>query len=376
MALSNHFSFRRGFTLVELLVVIAIIAILIALLLPAVQQAREAARRSQCKNNLKQIALALHNYHDNYITFPPGVCTWRPASTGVSQAKLCHPTSNGRTITVGGDEVVSADHAGWTWTAFILPYMEQTAIFNTLGVNNTRPIDFIRVLETGDADAQSTLTPLEAFRCPSDPAPILSDVYYFDASNAKMSTSVGTRRLQLPVTQYVAAHTTTGYAPAAWFPCDTESSADQHRGVFGLNSRTRMRQITDGTSNTLLVGERAYSFNYYPDDVSAIRKGAIMYQGGITAQAGVTWMGAGGINVIDTDSSFSVERNSFSSMHVGGSQFAFADGSVHFISENIEHDDDFATGLSSAVSQMPESSVNTLLEYLISKADGNVVGEF
>ncbi|QDT66382.1 DUF1559 domain-containing protein [Calycomorphotria hydatis] len=369
-------SSKRGFTLVELLVVIAIIAILIALLLPAVQQAREAARRSQCKNNLKQIALALHNYHDNYITFPPGVCTWRPASTGVSQAKICDPSASGDYVGTGANEVTNAFHAGWTWSAFILPYMEQTAIFNSLGVNNTRPVDYIRNIHNGVAGATDPLVMLDAFRCPSDPAPLLSDKFHYDSSDARVALSDDTDRYQLPLTQYVGVHTTTGYVPASRFPCNDESSTDQHRGIFGLNSRTRIRDITDGTSNTLLLGERAYSFNFYPDDSSAIRKAANLYQGGVSRDYIGAWAGSGGINILDTNASASVERTSFSSMHVGGSQFAMADGSVRFISENIEHDDNFASGLGSTTSQMPESSITSLLEYLICKADGNVVGEF
>ena len=117
---------RKGFTLIELLVVIAIIAILVALLLPAVQQAREAARRTQCKNNLKQLGLAFHNYHDVHRTFPPG---WINDHT--------------RWQTTGGASVNShhgnaEDDAQWAWSVFLMPFIDQAPAFNTLGVNDQR----------------------------------------------------------------------------------------------------------------------------------------------------------------------------------------------------------------------------------------------
>src|SRR5215813_2046814 len=107
---------RSGFTLIELLVVIAIIAVLIGLLLPAVQQAREAARRSQCKNNLKQMGLAMHNYHDVYQCFPPGYLGY-PAGNGGSCATINNTTQRGQ---------------GWGWGAFLLPYLDQGNLYNLL----------------------------------------------------------------------------------------------------------------------------------------------------------------------------------------------------------------------------------------------------
>lgn len=140
---------RRGFTLIELLVVIAIIAILIALLLPAVQQAREAARRSQCRNNLKQIGLALHNYHDNYNAFPPGALAMN-VTTGVAY-KLgdAEPSRSN----VGG---------GWGWSTFILPFIDQAPLYSSLNPNgNNFPLN----------PTALTRTILPVYICPSEASP-------------------------------------------------------------------------------------------------------------------------------------------------------------------------------------------------------------
>jgi len=133
--MSKH-RLRRGFTLIELLVVIAIIAILIALLLPAVQQAREAARRTQCKNHLKQIGLAIHNYHDTHNTFPPGYIARIPQN------------------------ITSSERGLYGWGAFVLPYMDQAPLYNLLQVGNVP-------LETNAVTNLAALqTPLPAFSLP------------------------------------------------------------------------------------------------------------------------------------------------------------------------------------------------------------------
>ena len=139
---------RSGFTLVELLVVIAIIGILVGLLLPAVQAAREAARRMQCSNNIKQLALALHNYESAHKSFPPGSIsprlsgTYPPTAPGTNQART----------------------AGYSWSMFILPYIEQSAIYNaTVG---TQPV--LGRIVADPLTLPLLQTPLATFRCPSE----------------------------------------------------------------------------------------------------------------------------------------------------------------------------------------------------------------
>ncbi len=167
---------RRGFTLIELLVVIAIIATLVAILLPAVQQAREAARRSTCKNNLKQIGIAIHNYHDTYNQLPPGGVYVRAVATGYSGAS--------------NDENGTAD-GSWSWTAFILPFIEQAPLYDLL---QPGPIKYSDAMTHGSmangGSGQRRL--LEAMRkpvsvlvCPSDPGdPIIDNTPYSgDANN-------------------------------------------------------------------------------------------------------------------------------------------------------------------------------------------------
>ena len=208
----THGQHKRGFTLIELLVVIAIIAILIALLLPAVQQAREAARRSQCKNNLKQFGLALHNYLSTYTVFPPAFCV---------------SPSGSSTYTPGGQ---------WSIHARILPFGDAANLFNN--------IDFTKNY-SGQPDPSIAYTRVPFFLCPSE-------------INDRIRTSSGT-----PV-HYPVSY---GYNGGTW-RVFTNSSLSGGDGAFYPNSKTRPRDFTDGTTNTLCFAE-VKAFTAYNRDGGA-----------------------------------------------------------------------------------------------------------
>lgn len=210
---------KRGFTLIELLVVIAIIAVLVALLLPAVQQAREAARASQCKNNMKQIGLALHNYHDTHSILPPAYL-YLPGGGGLQGA----PAANGDT------------GPGWAWGMIILPYMEQQNLYNSFNVN--APC-------WAPQNSASALVSVSSYLCPSATSP--GDVYnVIDGSSPS------------PVT--LATFARSNYVVSAGnFGIWNDPSPDLTKianGVFYRNSHNRFRDISDGLSSTVFAGEK------------------------------------------------------------------------------------------------------------------------
>ena len=315
-------SSKRAFTLIELLVVIAIIAILIALLLPAVQQAREAARRTQCRNNLKQIGLALHNYHDVYNTFPPGYTDRDPVT----------PTD--------------PDTApGFAWSFAILPQIESANTFNRVNTEGSSH-DAANIAVVQDVI-------LNAFLCPSDPAP--SDVF---------EVTDGTNTYQLPRSNYPGI---LGYGSATM-------NLGPETGVFYRNSRTNFRDITDGTSNTICVGERKHKHDFVNGmsvDAYTTWYAAIP---GVMRDAGMGMMMSGmqegpgslilghvgqpammGMMAMHRTPNTTNHIVHFSSNHEGGVQFLLCDGSVHFMSENVDYD---------------------LFRNMGERNDGNVIGEF
>jgi prepilin-type N-terminal cleavage/methylation domain-containing protein len=337
---------NRAFTLIELLVVIAIIAILIALLLPAVQQAREAARRTQCKNNLKQLGLALHNYESTFTMLPPG---W------VASVNLTYPGP-------AADSTTGTNtHGSWSWAALTLPYMDQAPLFNSLRVGEE-----IRFA----LDDTVTRLPLmqqryEAFRCASDTAPILND-------RRQVAGFAGTIR-RLSTSNYVAWNS----GSYGWIPTDTAGS-ETRKGMFFMNSSVKFRDVTDGMSNSFMVGERMYKgfasgtcnincnaaiifANEWNNDFANSRRNP---RYGNTNTLG---MGEGHINSIFTGDPTSPGNNcnaicarGAASYHVGGAQFTMGDGTVRFISENIEW--------------RPNIAVNSLYERLGAMGDGEPLG--
>ena len=326
---------KRGFTLIELLVVIAIIAILIALLLPAVQQAREAARRSQCKNNMKQIGLALHNYHDVHGTFPPGyVYLGETGTSGVGQSQK------------------------WGWMAHILPFVDQTALYEACEISNPN-----NDLDNMDGAGGPARTPVATYRCPSDTAPEVND----QRENWGTSNYVGNYTSEEAPVQTVDGNN----RPKA------QDSSTTRRGIFAVNSEVKIRDITDGTSNTIIVGERAWELplpNSSSNSKALCRaaawagsNGNRVNSGANNAQAAATLAVSGaGINTVsvygDNDRNHNQCGITYSSRHEGGAHFLLCDGAVRFISENIDH--------------APDDAVNSLFEYLLGREDGEVIGEF
>jgi prepilin-type N-terminal cleavage/methylation domain-containing protein/prepilin-type processing-associated H-X9-DG protein len=271
--------FRSGFTLVELLVVIAIIGILIALLLPAVQAAREAARRSQCTNNLKQIGLAMHNYHDTYKVFPPG---W---------------------IYFGNNQ------PEFGWAVFIMPFMEQKPLYDAMDPN-TRKLRNLFKTGAAQADIDLLQTVIENYKCPSDDSPELNSLEdfggdFFDIATANYKGSCGS---------------------------ENKGKGDENTGVLYGNSKIKFADIKDGTSSTFLAGETN-------SDQSAavwagIGKANSLNVTGVYRTAGrVNFKLNGYLPPGSTNNG-----KGFSSYHPGGANFLFCDGSVHFVSETIDYD--------------------------------------
>ena len=255
---------RFGFTLVELLVVIAIIGVLVALLLPAVQAAREAARRSQCSNNLRQIAIGMHNHHDTFQQFPAG---YNPDT-------------------------------GWAWGMALLAFIEQGALFDAAG-----PITATMDLSNATR-LKLVQTRLKGYLCPSDSGPDLNEV--------KTEPYGASQRLAR--SNYLGLMGT----------ISVDSSDDIGNGVLFQKSAIRFADITDGTSQTFLAGERDYS----------------AHRGALWAGTARSWSSFRHSNVNPTYITSGLingtHENCYSSRHPAGAQFALCDGSVRFVSETID----------------------------------------
>ncbi len=307
---SHHITLRRrGFTLIELLVVIAIIAVLIALLLPAVQQAREAARRTQCKNNLKQIGLAMHNYLDVIGSLPPGYLGFPAGAVGGS----CGSINN-----------VGSRAQGWGWATYILPYLDQKSLYSALAPGNkqavcSEPTGPAVSLTVGSPILQRTK--IAAYVCPSATDPDLNPT-----------------RNPPTIPGNPGAHGKSNYRGVSGLSF-TGQDATGLKGVFGdatLFAPTRLRDSRDGTSNTLMIGE------CYRRDLDSVFSMFIPgeYVGGMwcglphdTRQSSV--VGQLGLS----PSTFALNGasiNAFASQHTGGGHFLLLDGSVRFISQNAD----------------------------------------
>ena len=341
--LTKQSSPRQAFTLIELLVVIAIIAILIALLLPAVQQAREAARRSQCKNNLKQIGLALHNYHDTHGVFPASVYNpgRKPSPAGIIS------NATGRIM--------------------LLPYLDQAPLYNQFNFNSATgtndgegncPASAIypgagsggaKYLAGTDAGVLANVTLggtiIPAFYCPSDPG----DRFHTSGCNTpgpKMA-------------RYCYEFNVTTWDPTQYWDLESATS----RTMFGVNSHSSMRDITDGSSNTVAITESTMQLEYH--DWKTWSSSAYATAGAtlqdinrpLNMRNYYSWTNAGIPPYGNPSRAFHKlsDGGHAGSTHVGGLHILLGDGAVRFLSENVDF------GVRRDLSRI---------------ADGNVIGEY
>lgn len=308
---------RRGFTVLELLVSVAIIGLLVALLLPAVQAARESARRTQCRNNLKQIGIALHLYHDTHGAFPPGYL--------YNGAPLPPPPRPGRRF--GGEAdpqlpgmrifdsappapQLQPNDPGWSWFALSLPYLEQAPLHGR--------IDFSIPVRNA-ASAPARIVPLSVANCPSDSGSGVFTV--LDEFNDPLGDA--------QTISYVACFGTFGLI---------NTDPDYGSGMFQRNSHNRLADAADGTSTTILVGERAALFAKAPwagvltTGTVRTTPGAPVYTSIVELAPAMALARMGNRSI---NSPYS-EPYDFFSGHPGAAYFLFADASVRPITESTD----------------------------------------
>lgn len=313
---------RPAFTLIELLAVIAIIGVLIGLLLPAVQQAREAARISSCRNNLKQIALACHSYVDAAQKFP---------------ASAIGDVNTGAT---------------WSWNALILPQLEAESVFATLNPLGRTAGEALTAAQNNATQRAAFQQPLATYRCPTDLIPSV-----FSGTDPRNDDA----KFPLGKSNYVGINDSGNGV--------TMKPEGAPNGIFGeMNRGTPLRNVTDGTSKTLLLGERCWAYTkrgvvhmmYAANQFTQSRGDAAQIRhhnrgwGDTTAcaQPGITPYSP--IAAVHPDPAWII-RSVTASVHQGGANFACVDGSVRFIDE----------------------SVNSLtLQRLFSMNDGAVTGDY
>jgi prepilin-type N-terminal cleavage/methylation domain-containing protein len=334
---------RNGFTLVELLVVIAIIGVLIALLLPAVQAAREAARRMQCSNNLKQMGIALHAYHDTHNAMPPGCLI--PGNELIKASKPVNDQQNG-VHSVDGD--TSKPWCMISWSAFLLPQMEATQVYSMIDFNRGAYVPFNTEdanAGTGDeANADASVSAPSVFRCPSasNPADTLtppSGGFTVNSPNIKNAVKDYSGAGSANILMNESAPTDGnswwyGLLPDRLFQDGSWGVNTRVNGLFHRASGYNFADITDGTSNTLVFLE---SHAFRPSIMQRILNPFLWVhhpsEGMVMADNGDQDTNMLVINRKSTDSA---ARTAWST-HPGGVNTVLADGSGRFLSQTISH---------------------------------------
>ncbi|MEZ6055819.1 MAG: DUF1559 domain-containing protein [Planctomycetaceae bacterium] len=288
---------KRGFTAIELMVVVAIIGVLVALMVPAVGGVRESARRSQCQDNLHNVIIALHNYEGAHKGLPPG---------------FIHQVPN---------------HSNYGWQAMFLPYVEQKPLYDLIRPGNPGLADAL----TNAKKAKALQSKVEFLVCPSEKgAATNSHFVAFDSDDEPH---------ELALSSYVG-NNGSDLIPREWSTKDHRLHVRPPKGIFGPNVSTRFGSITDGTSNTIGVGERTWTLKNGKDvnKCGAAIYAGVIGDGKVINQRAILGSSAFGVNSVKGDEKTVHCESGISSAHPGGAQVGVLDGKVSFLSEEINQE--------------------------------------